>query len=111
MWISATAITSWPRTSSIWCWRRFPGPGRPDHGAGRASGISLFIVPKWLVDEEGTLTGERNDVALAGLNHKCSATAAPPNTLLNFGEGRFKPVRGQAAGAIGYLRRPRPARA
>ena len=33
-------------------------------------GISLFIVPKKLVDEDGELTGERNDVALAGLNHK-----------------------------------------
>ena len=33
-------------------------------------GISLFIVPKKLVDTDGALTGERNDVALAGLNHK-----------------------------------------
>src|SRR5512134_637097 len=33
-------------------------------------GISLFIVPKCKVDGEGRLTGERNDIALAGLNHK-----------------------------------------
>lgn len=63
-------------------------------------GISLFIVPKKLVDTEGRLTGERNDVALAGLNHKCGWRGTT-NTLLNFGEGKFQP-RGQA-GAIGYL--------
>ena len=63
-------------------------------------GISLFIVPKKLVDGEGALTGERNDVALAGLNHKLGYRGIP-NTLLNFGEGKYA-VRG-AAGAIGYL--------
>jgi alkylation response protein AidB-like acyl-CoA dehydrogenase len=63
-------------------------------------GISLFIVPKRLVDTEGRLTGERNDVALAGLNHKLGYRGIP-NTLLNFGEGKF-PVLG-APGAIGYL--------
>ena len=63
-------------------------------------GISLFIVPKRLVNPAGELTGERNDVALAGLNHKLGFRGIP-NTLLNFGEGRF-PVSGRA-GAIGYL--------
>ena len=63
-------------------------------------GISLFIVPKKLVDGQGGLTGERNDVALAGLNHKLGYRGIP-NTLLNFGEGKY-PVRGQA-GAMGYL--------
>ena len=63
-------------------------------------GISLFIVPKKLVDTEGHLTGERNDVALAGLNHKLGWRGTT-NTLLNFGEGRY-PVRGQP-GAIAYL--------
>src|SRR5207237_1852891 len=48
----------------------------------------------------GCLTGERNDVALAGLNHKLGYRGIP-NTLLNFGEGKY-PVRG-GAGAIGYL--------
>jgi len=62
-------------------------------------GISLFIVPKKLVDTDGQLTGERNDVALAGLNHKCGWRGTT-NTLLNFGEGKY-PVRGQA-GAVGY---------
>ncbi|MBS0374093.1 MAG: acyl-CoA dehydrogenase [Proteobacteria bacterium] len=64
-----------------------------------ARGISLFIVPKQLVTAEGTVTGERNDVAVAGLNHKLGYRGVP-NTLLNFGEGRH-PVRG-GAGAIGY---------
>ncbi len=63
-------------------------------------GISLFIVPKKLVDTQGELTGVRNDVALAGLNHKLGWRGTT-NTLLNFGEGKF-PVEGQA-GAIGYL--------
>jgi butyryl-CoA dehydrogenase len=63
-------------------------------------GISLFIVPKKLLDTDGKLTGERNDVALAGLNHKCGWRGTT-NTLLNFGEGKY-PVRGQA-GALGYL--------
>ena len=62
-------------------------------------GISLFIVPKKLVGTDGRLTGERNDVALAGLNHKLGWRGTT-NTLLNFGEGSH-PVRGQA-GAIGY---------
>jgi butyryl-CoA dehydrogenase len=70
-------------------------------------GISLFIVPKKLVDTTGQLTGIRNDVALAGLNHKCGWRGTT-NTLLNFGEGKY-PVRstagldGQGAGAVGYL--------
>ena len=63
-------------------------------------GISLFVVPKKLVTPQGELTGERNDVALAGLNHKCGWRGTV-NTLLNFGEGKY-PVRG-ASGAIGYL--------
>ena len=63
-------------------------------------GISLFIVPKKLVDAQGRLTGERNDVALAGLNHKLGWRGTT-NTLLNFGEGKFLP--GGRAGAVGYL--------
>ena len=63
-------------------------------------GISLFIVPKKMVDTKGELTGQRNDVALAGLNHKLGWRGTT-NTLLNFGEGKY-PVDGKA-GAIGYL--------
>ena len=63
-------------------------------------GISLFIVAKKLVDVHGGLTGERNDVSLAGLNHKLGYRGIP-NTLLNFGEGKFLP--GGQPGAIGHL--------
>jgi hypothetical protein len=52
------------------------------------------------VDTQGNLTGVRNDVALAGLNHKLGWRGTT-NTLLNFGEGQFK-VDGHA-GAVGYL--------
>ncbi len=77
---------------------KIPGPdGKLIPGT---KGISLFIVPKKLVNAEGALTGERNDVALAGLNHKLGWRGTT-NTLLNFGEGRY-PVRGKP-GAIGYL--------
>ncbi|MCM3563169.1 acyl-CoA dehydrogenase [Hydrogenophaga intermedia] len=77
---------------------KIPGPdGKLPPGV---KGISLFIVPKKLVDTDGQLTGERNDVALAGLNHKCGWRGTT-NTLLNFGEGKY-PVRG-GAGAVGYL--------
>lgn len=58
------------------------------------AGISLFIVPKWLPD------GERNDVAVAGLNHKMGYRGTA-NCLLNFGEGRETP--GSAPGAVGWL--------
>jgi alkylation response protein AidB-like acyl-CoA dehydrogenase len=63
-------------------------------------GISLFIVPKKIVNEQAQLTGERNDVALAGLNHKLGWRGTT-NTLLNFGEGKFTP--GGQTGAVGYL--------
>ena len=62
-------------------------------------GISLFIVPKYLVEDDGTI-GERNDVALVGLNHKMGYRATT-NTLLNFGEGLANP--GGKPGAVGYL--------
>ncbi len=55
-------------------------PGQP---AG-TRGISLFIVPKFRLDEQGGV-GERNDVVLAGLNHKMGYRGTT-NTLLNFGE-------------------------
>ncbi|MDO9519480.1 MAG: acyl-CoA dehydrogenase [Pseudohongiella sp.] len=62
-------------------------------------GISLFIVPRNLPDEAGN-AAEHNDVVLAGLNHKMGYRGTT-NTLLNFGEGKFRPA-GQA-GAIGWL--------
>ena len=77
---------------------KIPGPdGKTVAGT---KGISLFIVPKHVVNSQGELTGERNDVALAGLNHKLGWRGTV-NTLLNFGEGRYLP-HGKR-GAIGYL--------
>jgi alkylation response protein AidB-like acyl-CoA dehydrogenase len=58
-------------------------------------GISLFVVPKVVVG-----SGERNDVVLAGLNHKMGFRGTV-NTLLNFGEGKHTP--GGEPGAVGYL--------
>ncbi|MCY1330315.1 3-methylmercaptopropionyl-CoA dehydrogenase [compost metagenome] len=55
-------------------------------------GISLFLVPKRLVDADGSL-GERNDVALAGLLHKMGYRNTT-STVLSFGE---------RDGAVGYL--------
>jgi alkylation response protein AidB-like acyl-CoA dehydrogenase len=62
-------------------------------------GISLFIVPKYLVNDDGSL-GERNDVVLAGLNHKMGYRGTT-NCALNFGE-TYDAKRG-AGGAIGEL--------
>jgi len=76
---------------------KIPGPdGKTIPGV---KGISLFIVPKYLVNDDGAL-GERNDVVLAGLNHKMGSRGTS-NCLLNFGEGVFQP-QGKG-GAIGYL--------
>jgi len=55
-------------------------------------GISLFICPKVLVNDDGSL-GERNDVALAGLLHKMGYRNTT-STVLSFGE---------KDGAVGYL--------
>ncbi|MEW1585006.1 acyl-CoA dehydrogenase [Micromonospora vinacea] len=70
-------------------------PGAP---AG-VKGISLFIVPKVLVGPDGSL-GERNDVVLAGLNHKMGFRGTT-NTLLSFGDGAHTPAG--RAGAVGHL--------
>ncbi len=55
-------------------------------------GISLFIVPRYLVRDDGSL-GPHNDIALAGLIHKMGYRGTT-STMLSFGEN---------GGAIGYL--------
>ena len=62
-------------------------------------GISLFVVPKVLVRDDGSL-GERNDVALAGINHKMGFRGTV-NTAPVLGDGVFTP--GGSAGAVGHL--------
>lgn len=77
---------------------KIPGPdGKLIAGV---KGLSLLLVPKFLVNPDGTL-GERNDVQLAGLNHKMGYRGTV-NTLLNFGEGTACRPEG-GVGAIGYL--------
>ncbi|SFI01009.1 butyryl-CoA dehydrogenase [Pseudomonas guineae] len=63
----------------------------PDAPAG-VKGISLFIVPKFLVNDDGSL-GKRNDVILAGLFHKMGWRGTT-STALNFGDN---------GDCIGYL--------
>ena len=58
-------------------------------GPAGTKGISLFIVPKFLVNADGSI-GERNGVVLAGLNHKMGQRGIT-NTVLSF------------EGAVGYL--------
>ena len=84
---------SWARTSCTLVLARTPG------APAGVKGISLFLVPKHLVDADGAI-GERNDVALVGLNHKMGYRGTT-NALLNFGEGLTTP--GGSAGAVGHL--------
>lgn len=55
----------------------------PDAPPG-VKGISLFLVPKICVNQDGSL-GRANDVSVAGLNHKMGYRSIS-NCLLNFGE-------------------------
>ncbi|MGY2284479.1 acyl-CoA dehydrogenase [Pseudomonas gingeri] len=75
-------------------------PGSAGELLAGTKSISLFIVPKFINDESGT-PGERNDVVLAGLNHKMGQRGMT-NTLLNFGEATRYTPQGEK-GAIGYL--------
>ena len=68
----------------------------PDAPEG-VKGISLFVVPKFLVNEDGSL-GKRNDVYCASIEHKLGIKASPTAVLLY---GDNKGEVGQ--GAIGYL--------
>ena len=68
----------------------------PDAPAG-TRGISLFLVPKFFVGDDGTL-GERNDVFCSGLEHKLGIHASPTCTMI-YGDGKF----GDSPGAIGWL--------
>ncbi|HTU83128.1 MAG TPA: acyl-CoA dehydrogenase [Candidatus Acidoferrales bacterium] len=64
----------------------------PDAPEG-TKGISLFIVPKFVVNADGTL-GERNDMICAGIEHKLGINGNPTCTMSLGEKGR---------GAIGYL--------
>jgi len=55
-------------------------------------GISLFVVPKFLVNKDGSL-GARNDVHCVSIEHKMGIKASP-TAVLQFGD---------KGGAVGYL--------
>jgi len=63
----------------------------PDAPEGN-QGISLFLVPKFLINEDGSL-GDRNDVTAVGVEHKLGIHSSPTCTL----------AFGDKAGAVGYL--------
>src|SRR6201981_4150796 len=63
----------------------------PDAPAG-TRGISLFLIPKFLVNADGSL-GERNDIYPSGVEHKLGMHASPTCTM----------TMGDHGGAIGYL--------
>ncbi|MER8571159.1 acyl-CoA dehydrogenase [Mesorhizobium sp. M1374] len=68
----------------------------PDAPAG-TRGISLFLVPKFLVGDDGSL-GARNDVFCSGLEHKLGIHASPTCTMI-YGDG----FQGAKPGAVGWL--------
>ncbi|WP_160004979.1 acyl-CoA dehydrogenase [Rhizobium sp. 18055] len=68
----------------------------PDAPAG-TRGISLFLVPKFLVNDDGSL-GARNDLFAHSLEHKLGIHGSPTCTMI-YGDGRF----GDEKGAIGWL--------
>ena len=68
----------------------------PDAPPG-SKGISLFLVPKFLVNGEGEI-GARNDVVCAGLEAKLGIHGSPTCTMI-FGDGRF----GDEPGAVAWL--------
>jgi alkylation response protein AidB-like acyl-CoA dehydrogenase len=68
----------------------------PDAPAG-TRGISLFLVPKFLVNDDGSL-GRRNDVFCSGLERKLGIHGSPTCTMI-YGDG----FAGAEPGAIGWL--------
>ena len=63
----------------------------PDAPPG-TKGISLFLIPKFMVNPDGTL-GPRNDIHASGIEHKLGMHAAPTCTM----------TMGDKGGAVGYL--------
>jgi acyl-CoA dehydrogenase len=69
----------------------------PDAPAG-TRGISMFLVPKFLVNADGSL-GRRNDLHCASLEHKLGIHGSPTCTMI-YGDGL---IAGEEAGAVGWL--------
>ncbi|KWT74155.1 MULTISPECIES: acyl-CoA dehydrogenase [unclassified Variovorax] len=65
-------------------------------------GISLFVVPKFLVNQDGSL-GMRNDVHCVSIEHKLGIKASP-TAVLQYGDGTAGSIADSAGpGAVGYL--------
>nr|WP_315425789.1 acyl-CoA dehydrogenase [uncultured Albidiferax sp.] len=74
----------------------------PDAPPG-VKGISLFVVPKFLVREDGTL-GERNDVRCISIEHKLGIKASPTAVLqFGTGEGAVGELVGEAHQGLKYM--------
>lgn len=65
---------------------------RTPDGPEGIKGISLFVVPKFLVNDDGSL-GDRNDLRCASIEHKMGINASPTAVMLY----------GENDGAVGYL--------
>jgi 3-(methylthio)propanoyl-CoA dehydrogenase len=63
-------------------------------------GISLFVVPKFMVNADGSL-GARNDAHCVSIEHKMGIKASP-TAVLQFGDGTAAENR-NSPGAVGYL--------
>ena len=74
-------------------------PGAPPG----TKGISCFIVPKFLVDDDGAV-GERNDVRCVSIEHKMGITASP-TCVLSFGEdgGAIGELIGEENAGMSYM--------
>jgi hypothetical protein len=73
-------------------------PGAPEG----VKGISLFVVPKFLVQADGSV-GQRNDVHCVSIEHKLGIKASP-TAVLQYGDGIAGSVADQAGpGAVGFL--------
>ena len=68
---------------------------RTPDGPEGIKGLSLFVVPKFLIKDDGSLS-VRNDVRCLSLEHKMGINASP-TCVMAFGEG------GVDGGAVGYL--------
>lgn len=74
-------------------------PGSPPG----VKGISLFLVPKYLVESDGSL-GARNDVYCVGLEHKAGLAASPTCAMVYGAQhGEMDGDSDAVPGAIGYL--------
>ncbi len=72
--------------------------GAPDG----VKGISLFVVPKFLVNADGSI-GTRNDVHCVSIEHKMGIKASP-TAVLQFGDGTAASIAESAGpGAVAYL--------